>query len=160
MTDSSGCSYAGWYCRSIEHIRSFLASYGSRRDSETSWLLDIITPTNPTDTFIWPQKTKRFVLEAEWNRPSRAVRLQICPVFVRTEQGKDRTGQGRTGQDRTGQDRTGQRPDRAGQGRAGQERLLSLALVPVILCWIASEVQHCLFVQLVSVLFFGFVFNL
>ena len=56
------------------------------------------------DTFILSQKTKRSVLEAEWDRPSRAGRLRIWPVFDRIEQDKERTGQGRTGQveDRTG----------------------------------------------------------
>ena len=69
-----------------------------------SWLLDVRTPTNLTDTFISSQNTMRSVLEAEWDRLSRAGRLRIRPAFDRTEQDKDRTGQGRTGpvEDRTG----------------------------------------------------------
>ena len=50
------------------------------------------------------QKTKRSVLEAEYDRTCQAGRLRIWPVLDRTEQDKDRTGQGRAGQGRTGQD--------------------------------------------------------
>ena len=50
----------------IGPIRSFLAGHGLRCDSETSWLLDVRTLTNLTDTFILSQKTKRSDLEAEW----------------------------------------------------------------------------------------------
>ena len=95
-TGSSGRSYAELYCASIEPIRSFLVSHGSRRDSETSWLLDVRTTTNPTDTFILCQKTEIYVLEAEWagraRLASRNDRLRIQSVFDRIEQDKDRTG--------------------------------------------------------------------
>ena len=98
IPESSARSYAYLYCASIETIRSFLASHGSRRDSETFWLLDVRTPTNLTDSFFSSQNTKRSVLEAEWQaEPSGPG--QIRPVFDRTEKDKDRTGQGRTGQD-------------------------------------------------------------
>ena len=96
-TEISGLLYADWYCASIEPIRSFLTGQGSRHDSETSWLLDVRTKNNMMDTFILSQKTKRSVLEAKWDRPSRTGHLRIRPVFERTEQGTDRAGQDRTG---------------------------------------------------------------
>ena len=104
-TGSSGRSYAERYCALIEPIRRFVVSHGSRRDSEMSWLLDVRTPTNSTDTFISSQATKRSVLEAEWACRAELVLWRICPVFDRTEQDNDRTGQGREGQ---GSMRTGE----------------------------------------------------
>ena len=53
---------------------------------------------HPTNTFISSQKTKIYVLGAEWDRPSRVGCLRIRPAFERTEQDKDRTGHGRTSQ--------------------------------------------------------------
>ena len=92
MTASLGYFFANSYCASIEPIRRVLACYGSRRDSETSWLLDARTPTNLTDTLILSQKTKR---GAEWDRSSRAGCLQIWPGQNRTKTGQGRAGQGR-----------------------------------------------------------------
>ena len=82
-TGSSGRFYAEWYCASIEPIRSFLASHCSRRDSETSWLLDLRTPTNPMDTFTSSLNTKRSMLEADCDMPSQAGCLRIWPVYNR-----------------------------------------------------------------------------
>ena len=55
-----------------------------------------------------------------------------------------------------------QRQDRAGQDMAGwgQENLISSDLVPLMFWYNAPEFQHCLFVQLVSILFFGLIFTL
>ena len=80
-------------CPLIEPIRSFQASHSSRRDSETSWLLEVRTPTNLSDTFIFSQKTWRSVLEAEWVGRVKLFFLRIPQMFDRTEQYKDRTGQ-------------------------------------------------------------------
>ena len=91
-TGSLGPSYGEWYCALIEPIRSFLARHGSRRDSETSWLLDVRTTTNPLDKFISSKKTKISVLKAEWADKGY---LGNCAVFDRTEHDKDRAGPGR-----------------------------------------------------------------
>ena len=76
----------------MEPIRSFLARHGSRRDSETSWLLGVSTTTNPPDKFISSKKTKISVLKAEWADKGC---LGIWEVFDRTEQDKDMAGPGR-----------------------------------------------------------------
>ena len=83
-----------WHCASIEPIRSFLASHGSRHDSKTSWLLDFRTPPNLTDTNISSQKRKRSVLEEEWDTQGQAFNILIdrtkvlalptCPISQRT----------------------------------------------------------------------------
>ena len=78
------------------------------KDSETSWLLDIRTATNPTDTF----NSSQDIGARNRDSPSRAGRFQTRLVFGRTEQDKDRAGQ-----------------DRAGLGK---EKLISLNLVPLI----------------------------
>ena len=100
---SSGHADAEWYCTLIEPIRSFRAIHGSRHDSKTSWLFDIGTLTYPMATIILSQKTKKSVLETEWDRPSGDVCLRIWAVFDNTEQDKDRTRQGRTGRMITGE---------------------------------------------------------
>ena len=62
-------------------IRNFLASHYSRRDSESSRLLDVRVSTKPTDTFILSQKTKS----------------SVPPMPCLTGQNRTKRGQGRTG---------------------------------------------------------------
>ena len=120
----------------IEPIRSFLTSQGSRCDSETSWLFDDKTQNNLMDTLITSQKIK------------------IC---ARSKVGQAEPSWLFADSANVWQDRTGQRQNSEGQDGAGwgHESPLSSALVPLIFWKIALEFQHCLFVQLVSVLLFG-----
>ena len=107
-------------------------SHGSRRDSETFWLLDVRTPLIQR---IHSSRRKR----------QRDLCLKQSGRQVRAKLVVYRFGQCLTGQNRT---KTGQ--DRAGQDKAesGQERLLSSALFPLVCWYIALDFEQGLFVQL------------
>ena len=128
-------SYAESFCTSIEPIRSYLTSLGSSCDIEMCWLLDVKILTNPMDKFTLSWKINSSGL-------SRVGQAEPNLLFM--------------GSDNVGQDRTWKRQNRVRQDRAGngKDRLLSLILVPLTCFQITLDSQHCLFVQLVSVLFF------